>query len=222
MMSSRNKTDQGLHVLYEDDCILVVNKPAGLMTEPDRNGYPNLLYQVRRYLKEKSAAEEEVYAQHLHRLDRPVSGVMLFAVKRDVLHTLSNQFAERRVQKYYKALTASAPALKAGTLAHWHRKEKKKAVIAEHELPYAEAARLDYTVQPHGKDRFLWDITLHTGKYHQIRAQLAYVGCPVVGDNIYGSAVPYKPDAIALHAARLGFTHPVTGEAMMIEQKTPF
>jgi RluA family pseudouridine synthase len=210
------------HLLYEDAYILVLNKPAGLMVEPDRNGYPNLLYQVRAYVKEQAPAGEEVYAQHLHRLDRPVSGIVLFARKREVLHTLSNQFAERRVQKYYQALTVSAPVQREGTLAHGHRKEKKKAVIAEHEMPYAEAARLDYAVQPRGDGRFLWDITLHTGKYHQIRAQLAHMGCPIVGDSVYGSTTAFTPDAIALHAARLGFTHPITGEAMVIEQKAPF
>ena len=192
------------------------------MVEPDRNGHPNLLQQVRRYLKDIAAPGEEIYAQHLHRLDRPVSGVVLFARKREVLHTLSNQFAERRVQKYYRALTVSAPTELEGTLAHWHRKEKKKAVIEEQEFSYAEAARLDYAVKPHGDGYFLWDITLHTGKYHQIRAQLAYMGCPIIGDGVYGSTAAYRPDAIALHAWRLGFTHPITGEAMMIEQESPF
>jgi len=214
--------DFSLQVLFHDDYILVVNKPAGLMVEPDRNGHPNLLYQVRHYLKDTVPAGAAVYAQHLHRLDRPVSGIVLFAIRREVLHILSNQFAERRVQKYYEALTTAAPAQREGTLAHWHRKEKKKAVISEQELPYSEAVRLDYTTQPHGIDHFLWDITLHTGKYHQIRAQLAYAGCPILGDSLYGSLTPYKPEAIALHAMRLGFTHPVTGEAMMIEQESPF
>jgi 23S rRNA pseudouridine955/2504/2580 synthase/23S rRNA pseudouridine1911/1915/1917 synthase len=192
------------------------------MVEPDRNGHPNLLQQVRRYVKDNVAPGEEAYAQHLHRLDRPVSGVVLFARKREVLHTLSNQFAERRVQKYYRALTEAVPAQREGTLLHWHRKEKKKALIEDHEMPYAEAARLDYLVKPHDDGRFLWEITLHTGKYHQIRAQLAYIGCPIIGDSLYGSTVAYKPDAIALQAWRLGFTHPVTGEAMMIEHAAPF
>lgn len=114
-------------ILYEDDSILVANKPAGLMVEPDRNGHPNLLQQVKRYLKnDSSKGNEEVYAQHIHRLDRPVSGVVLFAKQRTVLKKLSEQFAERKVKKFYQALTAQAPALKTGTLEHWHRKEKRK------------------------------------------------------------------------------------------------
>jgi len=210
------------HLLYEDEHILVLYKPAGLMVEPDRNGHPNLLHQVRRYLKSIASTGETVYAQHLHRIDRPVSGIVLFARRREVLHTLSNQFAERTVKKYYQALTLHAPAQRAGVLEHWHRKEKKKAVIEDVEAPGLERIRLDYAVKPHGDNRFLWDITLHTGKYHQIRAQLAHVGCPIIGDSLYGSTVAFETDAIALHAGGLGFIHPVTGEALLIERSHPF
>src|SRR5690349_24260011 len=92
------------HILLEDEFILVLNKPSGLMVEPDRNGHPNLLQFVRKYLKQPSD-KEEVYAQHIHRLDRPVSGIILFTKQRSVLKNLSEQFAERRVKKYYEALT---------------------------------------------------------------------------------------------------------------------
>lgn len=210
------------HLLYEDEYILVLHKPAGLMVEPDRNGHPNLLHQVRRYLKTLAPAGEAVYAQHLHRLDRPVSGIVLFARRREVLHTLSDQFAQRTVKKYYQAVTTHPPSYPAGVLEHWHRKEKKKAVIEDIESAGMESIRLDYAVKPYGDDRFLWDITLHTGKYHQIRAQLAHVGCPIVGDGLYGSTVAFKVDVIALHACRLGFIHPVTGEALLIELPHPF
>lgn len=210
------------HLLYEDEYILVLHKPAGLMVEPDRNGHPNLLHQVRRYLKNLAPGDETVYAQHLHRLDRPVSGIVLFARRREVLHTLSDQFAQRTVKKYYQALTTHAPLTPSGVLEHWHRKEKKKAVIEDIESTGTERIRLDYTVNPFGNDRFLWEITLHTGKYHQIRAQLAHVDCPIVGDSVYGSTVSFKADAIALHACRLGFVHPVTGEALLIELPHPF
>ncbi|MDZ7647054.1 MAG: RNA pseudouridine synthase [Cytophagales bacterium] len=130
-------------ILHEDDSILIVNKPAGLMVEPDRNGHPNLLQQVKRYLK-NNISQEEVYAQHIHRLDRPVSGVILFAKQREVLKNLSEQFAERKVKKYYQALTAKAPTLKTGTLEHWHRKEKKKAMLFKTQEAYTENAQLDY------------------------------------------------------------------------------
>ena len=187
----------------------MIDKPAGLMVEPDRNQNPNLLDEVKRYLK--TNASEEVYAQHIHRLDRPVRGLVLFTKKRDVLKNLSEQFAERKVKKFYRALTANAPEQRQGRLEHWHRKEKKKAVLYDHEIEYSEKAILDYTVTPLPDKKFLWEIELHTGKYHQIRAQLANTGCPIIGDELYGSSQPYQKDAIALEAYRLVFHHPVTG-----------
>jgi RluA family pseudouridine synthase len=210
------------HILYKDDYILVVNKPNGLMVEPDRNNHPNLLHQVQKYIRTAIPADQEVYAQHIHRLDRPVSGIVLFAIQRTVLRNLSEQFAERKVRKYYQALTSNAPSQHTGTLHHWHRKEKKKAMIAEQEFPYAEEARLSYSIKKLSADRFLWDIELYTGKYHQIRGQLAYIGCPIVGDALYASEVPYKTDAIALHAGKLVFNHPITSQELIIESPTPF
>ncbi len=191
------------------------------MVEPDRNNHPNLLQQVKHYLKNSLKAGEELYAQHIHRLDRPVSGVILFAKQRSVLKNLSEQFAERKVKKEYQALTMDAPEQRSGRLEHWHRKEKKKAMIGIDELPYSEKAVLAYEVKPL-KDRFLWNIELHTGKYHQIRAQLAFIGCPIAGDQLYGSAIPYKPDSIALHACKLIFHHPITNEEMTITNTISF
>jgi 23S rRNA pseudouridine955/2504/2580 synthase/23S rRNA pseudouridine1911/1915/1917 synthase len=210
------------HILYKDDYILVVNKPNGLMVEPDRNNHPNLLHQVQKYIRASIPADREVYAQHIHRLDRPVSGIVLFAVQRSVLKNLSEQFAERKVKKYYQALTNQAPLHRTGTLHHWHRKEKKKAMIAEQEFPYAEEAKLSYSIEPLSEKRFLWNIELYTGKYHQIRGQLAYIGCPIVGDALYTSEAPYKENAIALHASKLIFSHPVTNKELVIESPTPF
>ena len=192
------------------------------MVEPDRNNHPNLLHQVRKYLKDMAPPEGEVYAQHIHRLDRPVSGVVLFAKQKIVLRNLSEQFAERKVKKYYQALTSHLPEQVKGRMEHWHRKEKKKAVLRKEEFPYAEKAILDYEVEPLSENKFLWNIELYTGKFHQIRAQLADAGCPVIGDHLYGSELNYHPDSIALHAARLIFVHPVSNEEMDIKAKAPF
>lgn len=210
------------HILWEDAYIIVLHKPCSLMVEPDRNGHPNLLHQVRRYLEASLPKGEEVYAQHIHRLDRPVSGIVLFAKQKAVLRNLSEQFAQRKVKKFYQAISAHTPELVRGRLEHWHRKEKKKAVIYTEEVPYAEKALLDYEVSKVADDRFLWNIELHTGKFHQIRAQLAAVGCPVIGDALYGSSHPYQPDCIALHAGKLIFSHPVTDKEMTIEAPAPF
>jgi 23S rRNA pseudouridine955/2504/2580 synthase/23S rRNA pseudouridine1911/1915/1917 synthase len=204
-----------LQIIYEDEVLLVCNKPAGLMVEPDRNNHPNLLQQVKKYLKEKTG-EKLPYAQHLHRLDRPVSGVVLFTKNKEYLRILSEQFAQRKVKKYYLALTASAPKTMFGVLEHWHRKEKKKAVLVTEGTDYAEKVILNYKVKPHGKF-FLWEIELHTGKYHQIRVQLAGQNCPILGDALYGSTLDFEANAIALHAHLLIIRHPVTKEEIIFE-----
>lgn len=210
------------HILYEDECIIVLNKPCSLMVEPDRNNHPNLLQQVKKYIRASIPTDQEVYAQHIHRLDRPVSGIVLFAKQKSVLKNLSEQFAERRVKKYYQALTEYAPAQRKGTLTSWLRKEKKKAIIYEQEVQWAEQAILDYEVENFSSHRFLWNITLHTGKYHQIRAQLSNIGCPIIGDTLYNSTLTYKPDCIALHAYKLVFLHPISNKEMIIEKRIEF
>ncbi|MES2516241.1 MAG: RluA family pseudouridine synthase [Bacteroidota bacterium] len=205
-------------ILYEDDILLVCNKPAGLMVEPDRNNFPNLLQEVKHYLKE-TVGVTNPYVQHLHRLDRPTSGIVLFTKQKEYLKNLSEQFAERKVSKHYVAITSHAPKMTEGILEHWHRKEKKKAVLVSAGTDFAEKAKLEYSINVFG-NYFWWDIKLHTGKYHQIRVQLASLGCPILGDELYGSTDAYKPNAIALHAAKLVIQHPVTHKEMIIE--TPY
>jgi RluA family pseudouridine synthase len=206
------------HILFEDEYIIVLDKPNGMMVEPDRNGHPNLLQQVQKYLRKSTSPGELVYAQHIHRLDRPVSGVILFAKQKKVLKNLSEQFADRKVKKYYRALTDIAPSIFKGKLENWLRKEKKKAMIVEEGTPYSEKVLLDYETIPLSENRFLWNIELHTGKFHQIRAQLSTLGCPIIGDHFYGSAIDYQPDSIALHAWKLVFTHPMTHLEICIEK----
>lgn len=216
-----------LDIIYEDAILLVCNKPAGLMVEPDRNNHPNLLQQVKNYLKQ-TTNEKLPYAQHLHRLDRVTSGLVLFTKNKDYLRNLSEQFAQRQIKKEYVALTAAfrisdtealemPDILKAPiTLTHWHRKEKKKAVLFDEEMPFTEKVVLDYVVEPYD-EFFKWHIQLHTGKYHQIRAQLANIGYPIIGDALYGSKIEYKENAIALCATKLIITHPVTQQELVFE-----
>lgn len=209
----RNISDR---ILFEDEHLLVIHKPAGLMVEPDRNQNPSLLQEVKKYLQH-TTGETAPYAQHIHRLDRAVSGIVLFTKKREVLKNLSEQFAERTVKKFYKAITTQAPSQRQGRLEHWHRKEKKKAVLYNHQIEFAEKAILDYSITELPDHKFLWDIELHTGKYHQIRAQLASTGCPILGDVLYGSETYYKPNAIALQAWRLVFEHPIHKQILDIK-----
>ena len=206
---------QKITIIYEDDVLLVCNKPAGLMVEPDRNNHPNLLNEVKKYLRIKNN-NKSCYAQHLHRLDRPVSGLILFVKNKEYLRNLSEQFAQRTVEKHYTALTLNAPLKLQGRLEHWHRKEKKKAVIVPEGTEYAEKIILDYHVRKFG-DFYKWEIQLHTGKFHQIRAQLANVGCPILGDTLYGSPLPYFENEIALNAYKLIITHPYSQIKIIFE-----
>jgi RluA family pseudouridine synthase len=209
-----------LEIIYEDDVLVVCNKPAGLMVEPDRNNFPNLQQHVKNYLREKHN-EKLPYAQHLHRIDRVVSGIVLFTKQRDCLNILSNQFAQRTVKKSYLALTHLAPKQSSATLIQWHRKEKKKAVIVPEGTEYAEQIQLNYSCEPF-QSSFLWHINLHTGKYHQIRVQLAHLGCPIIGDSLYGSTLGYKENTIALHASELEIKHPKTGAILNFKTNADF
>ncbi len=239
---------QAPNILYEDEILLVCNKPAGLMVEPDRNNFPNLLQDVKNYLK-ATTGEKLPYAQHLHRLDRPTSGIVLFTKQKEHLRNLSEQFAQREVSKKYLALTKTAPLQLEGRLENWHRKEKKKAVLVPEGTEYAEKAILEYKVslyekvldcartdisnassfraqsrneQLESEKFYLWEIKLHTGKYHQIRVQLSSLNCPILGDEIYGSTYKYKPNEIALHAWKLKIKHPVTNEEMEFVAESVF
>lgn len=206
------------YILFEDAYILVMNKPCSLMVEPDRNGHPNLLQQVQRYIRKNQHPNKEIYVQHVHRLDRPVSGIVLFAKKKSMLRELSEQFAQRTVKKSYQALTDAAPLHPSGTLTHWLAKDtkNKKAVIYKEEQPGSDKVSLSYTTEPLGIYT-QWNIDLHTGKYHQIRAQLGISSCPILGDALYGSAMKYAPNAIALHAYALEFDHPFSKERIRME-----
>lgn len=204
-----------LNIIYEDDLLLVCDKPAGLMVEPDRNNHPNLLNLVKKYLVEKTKIKN-TYVQHLHRLDRPTSGIVLFTKDKNYLKNLSEQFAQRQVQKFYCALTENAPAKLEDTLENWIRKEKKKALIVTENTPFSEKAILKYNCKAFD-EKFIWDITLLTGKYHQIRAQLSNLNCPIIGDELYGSKVDYKPNTIALQAYKLVIQHPETNKEIVFE-----
>lgn len=206
------------HIVYEDNYILVMNKPGGLMVEPDRNGHLNLLQQVQQYERAKHGKGKEIYIQHVHRLDRPTYGLVLFAKKKSVLKNLSEQFANRTTEKKYIALTKNTPSTLEGKLSNWHYKNTKlkKAELFTTQQEDTSLAELLYTAKNH--DTFCeWDITLLTGKYHQIRAQLSFMNCPIIGDAFYGSEDIYKENAIALQAYLLCIDHPITNERMRFE-----
>lgn len=211
-----------LHILAETRGWLAVNKPAGLITERSPFESPTVESLVYDYLKAHSRRERP-YLGIVHRLDRVTSGVLLLAKKKSVLKALNEQFRERRIRKTYLALVEQAPPSKQGELRHFLYKDQKskKAIIYKEEVPGAFSVRLTYRLLQESPAGYLLEIHPYTGKYHQIRAQLAFIGCPILGDARYGGQHPFREKAIALHASRLVFLDPQTEEEVVVEVAFP-
>lgn len=206
-------------ILFEDYYIIVINKPAGLLSENDAFENPSAEGWVKRHLQLLHPKNKNIFTGLPHRLDRPVSGVMLFAKTKSALTNLNDQFSKGLVVKKYIALAENIPEKKRDRLVHFHKKNamQKRADISARPVAGYTKCSLEYTVDEVLSDNTVKiKIDLHTGKYHQIRAQLSFIGCPVIGDKLYGSVKKYEENKICLHAFSLEFFHPKTGEPMHI------
>jgi 23S rRNA pseudouridine1911/1915/1917 synthase len=211
-----------LVVLYEDNHCLAVLKPAGMLTAGDRTGDVSLLELARQYVKQKYKKPGNVYLGLVHRLDRPVSGVVLFARTSKAAARLSEQFRRGIVRKIYEAWVEGRPMQASGTLTDHLLKDKKFNVVAS-VSPATSGARLaalDYRTIDDRPGQTLLEVHPRTGRSHQIRVQLASRGMPVVGDVKYG-AKPGRPGSIALHAAELTFQHPIRDEPVTVRAQRP-
>lgn len=214
-----------MQILFEDYYLLAVNKPAGLSSESGKERHPSaeqeaLMYFTRQ-LQERSASKRlkaTPYLRAVHRLDRAAGGVLLFAKTKTALSSLMEQFEKGTVQKVYHAVTEVRPPAETGTLSHWLKKdpEGRKAIITEKEQRGSQFCKLEYKVlETKGKNTLL-EIRPQSGRFHQIRAQLAFIGCPIAGDVLYGGK-PWREHEIKLHAVRLTCRHPKTGEPLELE-----
>lgn len=213
-----------LVVLYEDNHIIIVSKRAGDIVQGDKTGDTPLSETIKLYLKEKYQKPGNVYLGVVHRLDRPVSGVCLFARTSKALPRLNAMFAEHeRVQKTYWAIVANRPQQPEGTLTHWlTRNEKTNTARAyDREVPGSKKAVLDYRLVASSDRYHLLEVTLHTGRHHQIRCQLAKMGCPIKGDLKYGAPRSNPDGSISLHARRLVLEHPVSHERIDVTAPVP-
>lgn len=213
-----------MKVLYEDNHIIVVNKQSGEIVQGDKTGDTPLSDVVRVYLKEKYNKPGNVFLGVVHRLDRPVSGVVLFAKTSKALPRLNKLFAEHeKVKKTYWAIVANRPPQESGTLTHWlTRNEKTNTAKAyDREVPNSKKAVLDYRLAAASDRYFLLEIQLHTGRHHQIRCQLAKMGCPIKGDLKYGAPRSNPDGSICLHARHLELEHPVSHEQLCITAPVP-
>jgi 23S rRNA pseudouridine1911/1915/1917 synthase len=211
-----------LDVLYEDNHLLVVNKPAGLLTMGDRTGAPTLLELAKAYIKNKYAKPGNVFLGVVHRLDRPVSGVVIFARTSKAAARLSEQFRARTVEKTYVALVDGEVEPCSGTLTHWLVKDRRTNRVSTTPAKHAGAqeCRLDYCRLRRVGSRTLLEIMPHTGRSHQIRVQLSAAGWPIAGDAKYGGKGGWE-DGIALHARGVTFDHPTRHEPVTVTAPLP-
>jgi len=194
-----------INVLYEDNHLIAVYKPAGILVQGDKSGDISLMDEVKKYLKERYKKPGNVFLGLLHRLDRPVSGIVLFAKTSKGASRLSEQFRKHLVEKIYHAIVFGKPKQNRGALVNYIEKDKKtkKAIVKQNKK--AKKAELYYEVVTSNKKYSLLKILIKTGRFHQIRAQLAAMGCPVLGDVKYGAAVCFPDKSIALCATSFSF-----------------
>ena len=212
-----------LQVLFEDNHIIVVNKRPGDIVQGDKTGDKPLSEVVKSYLKEKYNKPGNVYLGVVHRLDRPTSGIVLFAKTSKALPRLNKLFQEKKAQKTYWAIVKNAPPKKSDTLIHFLKRNPKQNKSYAHikEVPESKKAILEYRLLKKLDNYFLLEVDLHTGRHHQIRSQLSAIGSPIKGDLKYGFDRSNKDASIHLHARELKFIHPVKKEEVQIIAPPP-
>lgn len=212
-----------IEVLHEDNHLLIVNKPIGVLVQGDATGDEPLVEIGKQYIKERYHKPGAVFLGVVHRLDRPVSGVVVFARTSKSLTRMNEQFRDKKTKKTYWAIVSQRPPDKSGRLVHWLVKDEKKNKTTAYakENNQGKRSELDYKVIENQGNYFLIQVNPITGRGHQIRVQLASMGCPIVGDVKYGSPSPNEDGSICLHAKMLEFIHPVTMEPLRIEADPP-
>jgi 23S rRNA pseudouridine1911/1915/1917 synthase len=212
-----------MEVIYEDNHIIAVNKICAEIVQGDKTGDLPLSETVKQWLKEKYNKQGNVFIGVVHRLDRPVSGLVLFAKTSKVLPRLNEMFREGKVKKMYWAIVKNPPPQQEGELVHYLvRNEKQNRSYAyDREKPDAKKAVLSYRVIARSNYYYLLEIDLKTGRHHQIRCQLAKIGCPVKGDLKYGFDRSNPDGGISLHSRKIGFIHPVSKEKIEIIAPVP-
>ena len=212
-----------MEVLYEDNHVIIVNKAAGEIVQGDKTGDAPLSDAVKAYIKEKYHKPGEVFLGVVHRLDRPVSGVVVFARTSKALTRLNEMFRNGKVKKTYHAMVCASPATDESLLTHWLTRNEKqnKAYAHQREVPGSKKAVLDYRLIGTSERYFLLEVNLHTGRHHQIRCQLAAAGCVIKGDLKYGARRSNPDGSISLHARHVEFEHPVSHQIISVEAPYP-
>lgn len=212
-----------MEVIYEDNHIIVVNKSSSEIVQGDKTGDTPLCDTVKEYIRQKYHKPGNVFLGVVHRLDRPVSGIVVFARTSKALARLNEMFRTKDVHKTYWAIVTRRPQEEQGELVHWlvrnERQNKSYAYLKE--VPQSKQAILDYRLIGSSERYFLLEVDLKTGRHHQIRCQLAKMGCPIKGDLKYGAPRSNPDGSISLHARRIRFIHPVFQKEICIEAPLP-
>lgn len=212
-----------MQVVYEDNHIIIVNKQSGEIVQGDKTGDRPLSETVKEYIKEKYAKPGNVFIGVVHRLDRPVAGLVIFARTSKALSRLNDMFRNGDIHKTYWAITANRPLADEGILTDWlvRNERQNKSYAYKHEVPNAKKAVLGYKVIAHSERYHLLEIHLMTGRHHQIRCQLAAMGCPIKGDLKYGARRSNPDGSISLLARKIEFIHPVSKVSISVEAPLP-
>ena len=218
-----HSTKHNLQVLFEDNHLIIINKRAGDITQGDKTGDKPLSDVVKEYIKDKYNKPNNVYLGVVHRLDRPTSGVVIFAKTSKALERLNKMLREKEIHKTYWAVVKNKPKKEKDTLINWLRKNPKnnKSTAFNKEGEATKKAILHYSTIKKLDPYFLLEIDLETGRHHQIRCQLATIGSPIKGDLKYGFNQANKDGSIHLHARKIEFIHPVSKENISVTAPTP-
>lgn len=210
-------------ILYLDNHLIAINKKPGQIAQSDKTGDTSLVEEVSAYIKQKFEKPGNVYLGLLHRIDRPVSGVLLFARTSKAAERMSAAIQQRALHKTYWAVVKNKPPKDADTLNHYliKNEQQNKSYITTANKPNAKQASLSYTLLQTLHRYYLLEVVIHTGRHHQIRAQLSAIGCPIKGDLKYGFDRSNTNGSIHLHARSLSFIHPVTGVQITITAPPP-
>src|SRR3954469_4196819 len=216
-----NKTN--LQVLHEDNHLIVINKRVGDIVQGDKTGDKPLSEVVKEYIKDKYNKPGEVFLGVVHRLDRPTTGIVVFARTSKALTRMNELFSNRETQKTYWAVVKNKPQNPEDKLVHYLKRNEKNNTSKAHskEVPDSKLASLDYKIIKELNNYFALEINLHTGRHHQIRAQLSAIGSPIKGDLKYGFDRSNPDGGIHLHARRLILVHPVTKETLTFTAPVP-
>ncbi|MDO5523833.1 MAG: RNA pseudouridine synthase [Bacteroidia bacterium] len=212
-----------MKVLYEDNHIIIVNKAAGEIVQGDKTGDKPLSEMVKEFLKVKYNKPGNVFCGVTHRLDRPTSGVVVFAKTSKALSRLNEMFKNSEIDKTYWAIVKNLPKKTEATLTHYLIKNERtnKTTAHDREKPTTKKAVLHYKVIAQSQNYHLLEVDLETGRHHQIRAQLAKIGSPIKGDLKYGAERSNADGSISLHARRISFIHPVSKEKIEVMAPVP-